>query len=315
MVLSVNPNSAAAYTTLGVIYHLDGKISEAIVKYHQALAIVPDDSVTLEMLEQALGMKSSSSASSTEESGILTSSSSSTPTTDPTAGLNINTLVSPKRKQKQTKDLMHLSAADNSIETLISSLPVEFHQVSASAIANGGVSSSTSGSPAVASGGGGVGGTSSFDDDRFIPEKLRAVMKANQDALNSHLIGDEDEEEAADDDEEGNDLREQGEEDDGEEMELEDADEDGGDATINNSLLLTRLRSSVRQTPASNTSSSAAAARSSRMDNTPVTAANRAPGVNDHQNPPPRRSGRTLHLAQESTDDDAEEQEMDLDSD
>jgi tetratricopeptide (TPR) repeat protein len=117
LVLSVNPNSASAYSSLGVIYHLNGKIDDAIVKYHQALAIAPDDSVTLEMLEQALGMKPSPST----EKAI---------TDSPAAATASNNLVSPRRKQKQHKDSRQLASGAKIIDSLLSSLPVDFQQVS-----------------------------------------------------------------------------------------------------------------------------------------------------------------------------------------
>ncbi|TPX42964.1 hypothetical protein SeMB42_g04920 [Synchytrium endobioticum] len=53
-VLQMNPASANAMSVLGMIHHLEGKVSDAIVYYHNALATQPSDILTTELLDRAL---------------------------------------------------------------------------------------------------------------------------------------------------------------------------------------------------------------------------------------------------------------------
>jgi len=52
--LAVCPHSASTFGALAFVYHLDRRMHEAIVHYHQALALRPDDTFTSEMLTRAL---------------------------------------------------------------------------------------------------------------------------------------------------------------------------------------------------------------------------------------------------------------------
>lgn len=52
--LGMKPNAASTYAALGFTHHLAGKVHEAIVNYHQALSLRPDDTLTAELLTRAL---------------------------------------------------------------------------------------------------------------------------------------------------------------------------------------------------------------------------------------------------------------------
>jgi tetratricopeptide (TPR) repeat protein len=53
-VLSVNPKNSDAHATIGIIYHLKGKIGDAIAKYHEALKNSNTEVIVTELLEKAL---------------------------------------------------------------------------------------------------------------------------------------------------------------------------------------------------------------------------------------------------------------------
>ncbi|KAH8556715.1 hypothetical protein BGW37DRAFT_473816 [Umbelopsis sp. PMI_123] len=53
-VLSVNPKNSDAHATIGMIYHLKGKIGDAIAKYHEALKNSNTEVIVTELLEKAL---------------------------------------------------------------------------------------------------------------------------------------------------------------------------------------------------------------------------------------------------------------------
>lgn len=53
-VLSVNPKNSDAHATIGIIYHLKGKIGDAIAKYHEALKNSSTEVIVTELLEKAL---------------------------------------------------------------------------------------------------------------------------------------------------------------------------------------------------------------------------------------------------------------------
>ncbi|KAJ1632657.1 hypothetical protein T492DRAFT_590913, partial [Pavlovales sp. CCMP2436] len=52
--LAVKPRAPATYAALGFAHHLGGDVHAAIVHYHQALSLRPDDTFTSEMLSRAL---------------------------------------------------------------------------------------------------------------------------------------------------------------------------------------------------------------------------------------------------------------------
>ncbi|KAJ3081737.1 anaphase promoting complex subunit cdc16, partial [Quaeritorhiza haematococci] len=52
--LGVNPNNAAAYAALALMAHIEGDLDTAILNYHEALSLNPDDSFSSEMLTRAL---------------------------------------------------------------------------------------------------------------------------------------------------------------------------------------------------------------------------------------------------------------------
>ncbi|CAM0135855.1 unnamed protein product [Umbelopsis sp. WA50703] len=53
-VLSVNPKNSDAQATIGMIYHLKGRIGDAIAKYHEALKNTNNEVIVTELLEKAL---------------------------------------------------------------------------------------------------------------------------------------------------------------------------------------------------------------------------------------------------------------------
>ncbi|KAI9282838.1 hypothetical protein BC943DRAFT_108194 [Umbelopsis sp. AD052] len=53
-VLSVNPKNSDAHASIGMIYHLKGKIGDAIAKYHEALKNSNTEVIVTELLEKAL---------------------------------------------------------------------------------------------------------------------------------------------------------------------------------------------------------------------------------------------------------------------
>jgi hypothetical protein len=52
--LSVNPKNSDAHASIGMIYHLKGKIGDAIAKYHEALKNSNTEVIVTELLEKAL---------------------------------------------------------------------------------------------------------------------------------------------------------------------------------------------------------------------------------------------------------------------
>ena len=54
LALELCPDEASIYTSIGIVYHLDGDYFKAIDYYHKALSISSEDSITTELISKAV---------------------------------------------------------------------------------------------------------------------------------------------------------------------------------------------------------------------------------------------------------------------